>query len=263
MSHEDFKQMIPVRALSALDTADDRALTEHLSACAECQRELDDWQNTAASMALSTNPMEPSPKVREQILLRVRETRTEESTTNVLPFAPVTKNVWSSFGSLGAIAAAILFVGILIYVGLLWKENRAIRSELGVLRTQVEKSQVELDQKNRMVRMLEQPGTKLMELKGMPMAPKAFAKLAYDSSGHAMIMAKGLPTAPAGKEYQLWFIVPGKDPMPGKSFSTDTEGKGVMEDQMPAEAMNSAVFAITLEKQGGVSKPEGAMYLKS
>src|SRR6185369_14389425 len=112
MSHEDFKQMIPVRALSALDTADDRALTEHLSACAECQRELDDWQNTAASMALSTNPLEPSPKVREQILLRVRETRTEESTANVLPFAPVTKNLWSSFGSLGAIAAAILFVGI-------------------------------------------------------------------------------------------------------------------------------------------------------
>ena len=97
----------------------------------------------------------------------------------------------------------------------------------------------------------------------MPIAPQAIAKFAYDSSGHAMIMTKGLPAAPVGKQYQLWFIVPGKAPMPGKSFSTDNEGKAVMEEQMPAEAMNSAVIAITLEKQGGVTKPEGAMYLSS
>ena len=78
-----------------------------------------------------------------------------------------------------------------------------------------------------------------------------------------MIMAQNLPAAPVGKEYQLWFIVPGKQPMPGKTFSTDNQGKGMMEDQVPAEAMTSAVFAITLERKGGVQAPEGAMYLKS
>jgi hypothetical protein len=90
-----------------------------------------------------------------------------------------------------------------------------------------------------------------------------YGKLMYDSSGHAMIMAKGLPAAPADKEYQLWFIVPGKKPMPGKTFATDSHGNGMMEDQVPAEAMNSAVFAITLERKGGANSPEGSMYLSS
>ena len=85
----------------------------------------------------------------------------------------------------------------------------------------------------------------------------------YDSSGHAVIMAKGLPAAPSEKEYQLWFIVPGKKPIPGKTFSIDSLGTGMMEDQVPAEAMNSAVFAITLERKGGVNSPEGSMYLSS
>jgi anti-sigma-K factor RskA len=261
MSHNDYKEMIPVRALSALDPSEDRDLSEHLSTCAECRQELDDWQATAASLSLEAEPMEPSPKVREKILSQVRDTKGDAS--KVLPFAPPQRNVWSSFGSLGAIAAVILFAGLLVYVVLLWQENKAVRSELAGLRTETQKIQLELAEKNRLVRMFAQPGTRFSELKAMPIAPGATAKLAYDSSGHAMIMAQNLPAAPVGKEYQLWFIVPGKQPMPGKTFSTDNQGKGMMEDQVPAEAMNSAVFAITLERQGGVQAPEGAMYLKS
>jgi len=261
MSHNDYKEMIPARALSALDPSEDRDLSEHLLTCAECRQELDDWQATAASLSLEAEPMEPSPQVREKILSQVRETKGDAS--KVLPFAPPQRNVWSSFGSLGAIAAVILFAGLLLYVVLLWQENRAVRHELTGLREEIQKSQLELDEKTRLVRMFAQPGTRFSELKAMPIAPGATAKLAYDSSGHAMIMAQNLPAAPVGKEYQLWFIVPGKQPMPGKTFSTDNQGKGMMEDQVPAEAMTSAVFAITLERKGGVQAPEGAMYLKS
>ena len=263
MSHNDYRDMIPVRALSALDDVDDLALSEHLSTCAECRQELDTWHGTAASLSFATEPMEPSPRVREKILSQVREAKRDVAPSKVLPFAAPQRNLWSSFGSLGAIAAAILFAGLLVYVVLLWRENRAIRSELSTLRSEIQKSQSELDQKNKLVRMLEQPGTRFAELKGMPIAPGAIAKLAYDTSGHAMIMTQNLPAAPAGKEYQLWFIVPGKQPMAGRTFSTDNQGKSMMEDQVPAEAMNSPVFAVTLERKGGVNAPEGAMYLRS
>ena len=121
MSHNDYKEMIPARALSALDPSEDRDLSEHLLTCAECRQELDDWQATAASLSLEAEPMEPSPQVREKILSQVRETKGDAS--KVLPFAPPQRNVWSSFGSLGAIAAVILFAGLLLYVVLLWQEN--------------------------------------------------------------------------------------------------------------------------------------------
>jgi len=106
------------------------------------------------------------------------------------------------------------------------------------------------------------PGAKLMELNGTPMAPTATAKLAFMKDGHAMLMAQGLPKAPAGKQYQLWFIV-GNDKMPGKTFSPDGSGSGVLMDEVPSTAMQSAVFAITLEPMGGVKVPTGQIYLVS
>ena len=110
---------------------------------------------------------------------------------------------------------------------------------------------------------LQTRGTKLMELNGTAAVPGASAKLAYNQTGHAMVMTSGLPTPPAGKEYQLWFIVADKPPMRGKTFSTDSHGKGMMEDQLPDVALKSAIFAVTLEPQGGSASPTMPMYLRS
>ena len=51
MVHEDYKEMIPARALSALDAAEARALNDHLSDCAECRMEFEEWEATAAALA--------------------------------------------------------------------------------------------------------------------------------------------------------------------------------------------------------------------
>jgi anti-sigma factor RsiW len=72
MVHDDYKELIPAHALSALDAADERALNEHLAECAECRRDLAEWEATAASLALSAKPMEPSPQVREKLLTQIR-----------------------------------------------------------------------------------------------------------------------------------------------------------------------------------------------
>ena len=72
MVHEEYKEMIPARALSALDAAEAQALNEHLENCAECRKELEEWQTTAATLALTADTLEPSPAVRERILSEVR-----------------------------------------------------------------------------------------------------------------------------------------------------------------------------------------------
>src|SRR5690349_6652703 len=123
MSHEDYKEMIPAHALSTLDWTDDRVLNEHLAQCVECQKELNEWQETAAFVALSAPPAEPSPSVRERILSRVRADREDSTIPKVIPFKAAQKNIWSSLGSLGAVAAAILFVLLIGYLFLLWREN--------------------------------------------------------------------------------------------------------------------------------------------
>src|SRR5215203_196910 len=109
MVHTDYKEMIPARALSALDAAEAQALNEHLENCAECRQELEEWQATAASLSLTADPQEPSPAVRDRILSEVRK---ELDAPQVIPFRSTPRNVWNSFGSLGAMAAVVLVTAL-------------------------------------------------------------------------------------------------------------------------------------------------------
>jgi anti-sigma-K factor RskA len=246
MVHEDYKEMIPARALSALDAAEMRALNDHLSECDECRMELQEWEATAAAMAVSAKPMEPSPEVRERLL---NEIRRELSSPQVIPFRSATRNIWTSFGSLGAIAAVILVTVLIVGLIMFWRENRALQRELVNSRE--------------FLQLVNTPGSRVTELRGTVVGADATAKLVYDNNGRAMLMADKLPRVPEGKEYQLWFIVANNPPMPGKTFVPDSAGHGVLTDHMPHAALDSPVFAITVEPAGGVPAPTGQIYLTS
>ena len=246
MVHEAYKEMIPARALSALDATEERALNEHLENCDECRKELEEWQATAATLAVVADPVEPSPKVRERIMSEVRK---ELATPEVIPFRSTSRNIWRSFGSLGAMAAVVLFTALIVGLIVIWRENRAMNEELARTRE--------------FVQLATTPGAKMNELKGVDLGAGATAKFAYDKTGHAMLMADNLPSVPRGKAYQLWFIVGKNPPMPGKTFSPDSAGKGMLIDQMPKEALDSAIFAITLEPEAGSTAPTSPIYLRS
>ena len=232
MVHDDYKEMIPAQALSALDAREARELKEHLANCAECRRDLAEWEATAASLALSADPVEPSPEIRARIL---------RSASSVVPLKRSERIV--SRQRFTAIAAVILLAALLVVVLILWQQNRSLR------------------QQNEFAQLLTAPGSKVAQLSGTNEAKIATAKLAYAQNGRAILIADGLPLPPAGKEYQLWFIVNNK-PLPGKTFAPDNRGHGQIHDLVPEAARNSAIFAITLEPAGGVSAPTGAIYLR-
>jgi anti-sigma-K factor RskA len=229
--------------LSALDAAEERALNEHLENCAECRKELEDWQATAATLALASDPAEPSPKVRERILSEVRKDRS--STPEVIPFKSPPRNVWSSFGTLGAIAAVVLFTALSIGLAVLWRQNQRLARE------------------NKFVALVNTPGARVSELRGVEPGQGETAKLAYDRAGRAILMASKLPSVPQGKAYQLWFIVGDKPPVPGKTFVPDKTGNAILEDEIPRDAVDASVFAITVEPEGGSSAPTSPIYLRS
>jgi anti-sigma-K factor RskA len=244
MVHDDYKEMILARALSSLDAAEERALNEHLENCSECRKELEDWQATAAALSLASDPAEPSPQVRERILSEVRKDLS--STPEVIPFRSRPRSVWSS---LGAIAAVVTIVALIVGIIVFWQQKRALQNQLA--------------RANEFVELVNTPGARVRELKGTDLGPGANAKLAYDRSGRALLMARNLPAVPQGKAYQLWFIVGNKPPVPGKTFVPDRAGSAVLQDEMPAGAIEANVFAITVEPASGVKTPTGPIYLRS
>lgn len=240
MAHDDYKEMIPARALSALDAAEERTLNEHLENCSECRKELDDWHATAAALSLASEPAEPSPQVRERILNEVRKDR------SVIEFRSASRrNIWSSFGSLGAIAAVVLLTALIIGLAVLWRQNQRLTRE------------------SEFVELVNTPGARVLELRGVDPGVSATAKLAYDRNGRAILMASKLPSVSQGKAYQLWFIAGGKPPVPSKTFVPDSAGNAVLKSEMPREALDGNVFAITVEPAAGSSAPTTPIYLRS
>jgi anti-sigma-K factor RskA len=240
MVHDDYKEMIPARALSALDAAEERALNEHLENCSECRKELEGWQATAAALSLAPDPVEPSPEVRERILTEVRK----DLTADVIPFKSTSRrNVWTSLGSLGAIAAVVLFAAMSIGLAVLWRQNQRLERE------------------REFVELVNTPGAKVSELRGTDPGLSATAKLAYDRSGRAILIGSKLPSVPQGKAYQLWFIVGNNPPVPGKTFVPDKSGSVVLKEEIPRDAVD--VFAITVEPAEGSSAPTSPIFLRS
>lgn len=276
---EDYQELLTAKALTALDAEASRSLDAHLRNCANCRLEMGQWEETAAFLALDAAPLEPSPELRDRILASVRaESRSARLTrngaeatpdpnvvprdSNVLAFQPPSRNVWASLGSFGAIAAILVFAALIISLVTLWQQNRATQSEVARLSAELRETKARVDYEHAVVQLLTSPDTHTAKLTGTEVAPTAHATLAYDKDGHAMLMAEGLPAAPAGKAYQLWYITGGK-PMPGKMLATDPGGNAMLKDQIPAAARGGAVFAVTLEPEGGMPAPTGAIYLRS
>lgn len=264
MEHEDYKVMLPLHALSSLDPGETQALEQHLAACSECRAELDAWRGTAVALAHSAEPLEPSPQVRARILERVRAESRAAKLDNVIPMtrpSAVAARAPAQPRDLLAIAALIV-LGLIIGLVVLWRQNQEARTAVARLSQELQETRARLGMEQKALALLTTPGARMAELAGTKEAPAAHAMLAVDSkTGRAVFMAQGLPQAPAGKAYQLWFIN-GAKPMPGKVFKTDSAGNVMMMDeQLPAEALNAGTFAVTLEPQDGVPAPTGPMFL--
>lgn len=266
MVHETCKEMLAVHALSALDGSDQQALQLHLESCAVCRLELAEWQATAALLAYAATPVEPSAQLRERILEKVRADDRAEHLEHsrqpkVLHFSRASGPGWPVSG---AIAASIVFIALAAGLIALWRQNRAVGEELARASRELHLQEQKLSVEHRVMQILTTPGAHSSELAGTKDAPNAHALLTVDKqSGRAVLLARGLPLAPSGKAYQLWFISSGQPPAPGKVFTTDAAGNALLEDQLPANATEPAVFAVTLETAAGVPAPTGSMYLLS
>lgn len=273
MSHQEYQELLTLHALGALDASDRVKIEDHLQGCSDCRAELIELRDGAALLAHAAPAAEPSADVRTRILDQARrEPRVQtvrEASASVIPFKARTEtSVWATALRL---AAAIAFVALLIGVVVLWQRDVRTRQELARLSQQVEQQNSELTRNREALahqreafELLNAPGMKKMELAGTQTAKAARGTFVYDrNTGRAMLLTAGLPAAPAGMAYEVWFIPKGRAPMPGKTFNVDAGGQSMMMDHVPPEARDNAVIAITLEPKSGSASPTGAIYLAS
>ena len=274
MEHQEYQELLVLHSLDALDVSEVRSLEEHLNTCPECRAELIQLRDAAGLLAHAATPAEPRPKVRQRIVASLSAERQQgppaaATSAQVVPLKPHTeRNLWT----IGLrLAAGIAFIALLAGLIVLWRRDVKMRQELAQLSRQVNTQQHELmrdrdvlGRQREALALLNSPNAKKMELAGTQTAQSARGTFVYDQkTGRAILMAEGLPATPADKAYELWFIPKGHSPMAGKMFTIDASGHAMLPEQMPPEAMENAVIAITLESKKGSAVPTGAIYLSS
>jgi hypothetical protein len=89
----------------------------------------------------------------------------------------------------------------------------------------------------------------------------ASARVVWDpTSGEAVLLARGLGPAPAGKTYEAW-VIAGATPVPAGTFQSADDGSALFRLPRVETTARAKTLAVTLEPAGGVAAPTGPMVL--
>ncbi len=271
--HDDYNDQLIAYSVDALDPSEARELETHLRSCAHCQSELEAWRETSSRLAFAVDQNQPGAGLRERILHEVRADKREQqpktvpqglsspkSTPAFFP-PPQTLPWWRTSSGIMAIAAGLVLATALASFLISQRRERALKSQIALLSQRLDEERNDLARVKDENELLANPDARALVLLGTGVAPTARAKIIFDNkTGRAMLVAYNLPSAPPGKAYQLWFIANGQ-PLPGRTFTSDSQGRAVLHDQIPEAGRSASVFAVTLEPESGMPSPTGAKYL--
>ncbi len=283
MTHEELKELLPLKALDRLDADEERALAAHLEGgCAECEQELASFREALGTLALaSAGEKGGADRIWQLIESRLDADRISGGARGTGRIRdnrvrPLTRARLVSV--IAAAAAAVLLVFSLLNLARGLEATRSATSfEVAALRARIDDLQRGLEAASVQISNLKtqlsttstltlaafSPDTHVVHLAGLPAAPKASATLALSRSNHtAFMQVAGLPPAPADKVYEAWWIGKHAGPIRAGIFEAPAEGTAKVELTMPPEGEEIIASAVTLEPSGGTDKPTGSMYLK-
>ncbi len=204
----------------------------------------------------------PSASVKEKLMaslpVQQRTSINSSATAKVVEMKMEPAATRSSFSKM-AIAASwallILLGGLSAY---LFNNNSKLKSDVASLQqsaTGYEKQMTDLNKKvssyETYRRLKSDPALTSVALASVKPDVQQQAEVFWNkTTGELFIDPSSLPLAPAGKQYQLWFLIDGKPIDAGMISLSDAATIQKMK-----ECKGAQMFAITLEKEGGNPTP--------
>ncbi|MFF4321161.1 anti-sigma factor domain-containing protein [Streptomyces sp. NPDC001568] len=236
MKHEaELHTLTGAYALDALTGEELRAFTAHLEHCEGCHQEVDEFAATAARLAAAVS-LPPPAAIRQVVLERIDGVRQLPARTPLVPSVRLTTRLTrraKAFVVAASIVAAAGFGGTA-----LWQHQQAEQA-----RTQAQRAG---EQVQDMTAVMAAPDART--IRGRTSTGALASLVTSARLNQAVFLASGLPPAPAGRTYQLWFndhgtmrpagLIPG-------------DGSILMQGD-PGQAL---AVGLTLEPAGGSAQP--------
>lgn len=251
--HNDFESLCAGYVLDALDREEREQFEEMLhDATEEQHRILEDMKSVRDELALATDPATPSDKVEGQILDAIESPgngSTAQKEVNIIP-------MWAYKA-----AAAILLIGL---IGLSYYSSN-LSEKVKQQQAVITQLRGEVNQQEELLNVLAAKNMQLINMAGLDPSPEGYGKIIWDpSKRQAILQLANLPVPPEDKDYQLWLIKEGQNPIPSGVFDFDQPSNDLffkVEQLAKASASQQNTFAVTLEPEGGVPQPTGDMFL--
>jgi anti-sigma-K factor RskA len=228
---EELHDLVAPYALDALEPGERELFERHLEECESCRAQLSDLQSTAAALAYAAST-EPPAALRERILEAARA----ENGGKVLQFP---KRRWLfPATAVAAAAAAVVAIGVGLWAASLSRDLDRERSAKEGYARAIEL----LESDAQVVRLSNAEG-------GLLVTP----------GGEAALVVCDLQPAPTEKTYEAW-VIQGETPQPAGLFRGGSGCPPVLLDRkVPAGSQ----VAVTLEQQGGATRPTGPLLVRS
>ena len=264
-AHEELREHAALFVLGALTPEERVEFEAHVAGCVECAAEVRSLAAVPTMLAQAAPQIDPPPALRERVLrsVAVADPRSGQATAHAASraagFAP-----W-----LAAAASLVLTVALGGYA-------LELRGRVGALETRLRDAlaradagdlaiadarRVAADAEAR-VTVLAAPDLNRIDLAGQPAAPQASGRGYWSRSRGLMFTATSLPALPPGRTYQLWVLTAQTPPISiGWLVRPDASGRAAAIFETPADLPTPTAMALTIEPDGGVPAPTGAMYL--
>jgi anti-sigma-K factor RskA len=241
---EELHTLSGVYVLDALDGAERDRFTRHLHRCQPCANEVRGLRETATRLAMAV-AMSPPAHLRERVLAAAASTRqlppdTEQlRTRRFLRSRRFRRSITAREGRFPRLAAVLAAAAAAVAI-VLGVTQAVTQRELGHARAQAQAVEA----------VLSAPDARLLT---RATSDGGRATVVVSQSRHALVLTtSGLPSLPAAKVYEVWFLAPGRTQRAGL-LPSPTAGRTA-----PLVAHGLAAgdrIGVTVEPAGGTSRP--------
>jgi anti-sigma-K factor RskA len=264
---EERKDLVLLYAAGALDGAQRDELRAHLAAgCPACAGTLAEAHAVLADYPLALRQLTPPSAARARLMERVLSTSNDDvagSSNAMRGHSTNPRRIGRLMLFLSTAAAIVLGIGLSLRV-LDYKTKLAVSEErLAGAVEQSKRSAVDLSVARKQIgaisatnEILNAEKLQLASLAGQAPQPQARGRVLWDHDhGNWHVSVFNLKPLPAGKEYELWFIPAGKNPVRAPTFFVDAAGNASFTVKVPENLGPIAATAITIEQAGGADSP--------
>jgi len=264
LSDDYLREIAAAHALGALPGPESGALEDELERVRRLDREVSAYREVTPDLALSAPRVTPPAGLRDRVMARVRrETRPMVQGPLAIP-QPSRARLASGAGAQRWLALA---AGLLIAAGAAFFAFKArtdaqnANRELAAARKLSDSLAGRLAFREATLDQLLLPNTSLHRLALTGERPPTMQIFWVKSRNKWLVHVTQMPPAPAGRAFQLWYVIGKERPISAQVFNTDPEGHAFFELELPAAAQRGALAAVTLEPQGGSPQPTTTPFL--